>query len=911
MFASVLRVLFGSANDRLVKKFHKEVQRINALEPEIEKLSDEQLRGQTIKFRERLAAGEPLDNLTYEAFATVREGARRVLGQRHFDVQMIGGLVLHNGMISEMKTGEGKTLVGTLPVYLNALTGKGVHVVTVNDYLAQRDANWMGQVYEFLGLSVGCILHGLTDRQRREAYHCDITYGTNHEFGFDYLRDNMKFRLEDMVMRPFNYAIVDEVDSILIDEARTPLIISGPAEDSSELYQRVNELIPLLVDGDYEKDEKQRSVTFTEAGVEHIEQLLTERSLIKGTGLYDIQNMAVVHHVNAALRAHKLFTRDKDYIVKDGEVVIIDEFTGRMMEGRRYSEGLHQAIEAKEHVAIQTENQTLASITYQNYFRLYPKMGGMAGTAATEANEFEEIYNLRVVEIPTNVPVARIDADDDVYLTAKEKYNAVVSLIKEAHARKQPVLVGTTSIERNEFLSALLKHEKIPHQVLNARYHDQEAAIVANAGRLGAVTVATNMAGRGTDIKLGGNLEARIQTELNHLVPGPEKDQHIERIKQEIAEEQKAVFEAGGLCVIGTERHESRRIDNQLRGRAGRQGDKGFSKFFISLEDDLMRIFGSNRMDSMLRRMGVKEGEAISHSWISKAIERAQQKVEARNFDIRKHLLKYDDVMNDQRKIIYEQRRDLMRAESVADMIENLRSDVIEQVVSSHMGDDLHPDQWDSEGLHAACLGIFNLNVPIKEWLGEDGIRASEVRTRLEAAVNAHMETKEQTYGAATMRVAEKQLLLRIMDQCWKEHLLALDHLRQGINLRAYAQSNPLNEYKREAFNMFQQMLGQLRTEVIKVLSHFDIQLPENVSLENVLMPELNFEDMDETTPDWAEGTTPEGSAAETEGSLTRLTRQTQDIDPQDPTTWGRVPRNAPCPCGSHKKFKQCHGSLV
>lgn len=910
MFAVLMKKVFGSANDRVVKKFQKEVAIINSFEDQISALSDEALRRQTDFFRERLSKGETLDQILPEVFATIREVAKRVLKIRPYDVQMVGGLVLHNGMIAEMKTGEGKTFVATLPVYLNALTGKGVHVVTVNDYLAQRDAKWMGAIYEFLGLSVGCIVHGLTDKQRKEAYNCDITYGTNHEFGFDYLRDNMKFRISDMVMRPFNYAIVDEVDNILIDEARTPLIISGPAEDSSELYRQVDELIPFLEAADFEKDEKQRSVMLTEAGVEKIEDLLIKRGLIKGSGLYDVQNMSVVHHVNSALRAHKLFARDVDYIVKDDEVIIIDEFTGRMMEGRRYSEGLHQAIEAKEKVTIQMENQTLASITYQNYFRLYPKLSGMAGTASTEAAEFEEIYNLRVIEIPTNVSVARIDHDDDVYLTAKEKYEAILKVIKECYDRKQPVLVGTTSIEKNEFLSALLKKEKIPHQMLNARHHDQEAAIVANAGRPGAVTVATNMAGRGTDIKLGGNFETRVQFELNHLMDGPEKDKHIEQIRAEVEADQIKVRESGGLYVVGTERHESRRIDNQLRGRAGRQGDAGASKFFISLEDDLMRIFGSNKMDVMLRRLGVQEGEAISHAWISKAIERAQQKVEARNFDMRKHLLKYDDVMNDQRKIIYEQRRELMQTDDISDMIVGIREDVVDQVVTSYMAEDTHPEQWDVQGLHSDCVRIFGIDFPLSTWMEEDGIQSSQIKSRILTSVEEKAAAKEQKYGPEVMRTSERTLLLRIMDQSWKEHLLALDHLRQGINLRAYAQNNPLNEYKREAFNMFQTMLWRLREEVISVLSHFEIDLSQASSIESMLIPELDFDEMDESTPDWLSDDSL-GEGAEVTSLAPLVTRKANEMfDPNDPSTWGRVSRNANCPCGSGKKYKQCHGAL-
>ena len=731
MLASVLKKVFGSSNDRVVKKYDKIAKQIGLLEPSVINLTDQELQDRTRDFKDRVAKGETLDALLPEAFATVREAAKRVLGMRPFDVQLIGGLVLHSGMIAEMKTGEGKTLMATLPVYLNALSGKGVHLVTVNDYLAQRDAAWMGKIYEFLGLKVGCVVHGLSDEQRRRAYAADVTYGTNHEFGFDYLRDNMKFRLGEMVMRPFNYGIVDEVDSILIDEARTPLIISGPAEDSSDLYQKIDELIPALIETDYEKDEKQRSVTLTEAGVEKIEQLLFQKNLIKGNGLYDVQNMGVVHHVNSALRANKLYSRDVDYIVKNDQVIIIDEFTGRMMEGRRFSEGLHQALEAKERVTVEMENQTLASITYQNFFRLYPKLSGMAGTAVTEADEFEEIYNLQAVEIPPNVKVARLDHDDEVYLTAREKYAAVVGQIKDCQGRNQPVLVGTTSIERSEFLSSLLKEHKVPHQVLNARYHDQEALIIADAGCSGAVTIATNMAGRGTDIKLGGNLEMRIERESATTPAGPEFDKKIAAIKAEIDIDQERVKKSGGLYVIGTERHESRRIDNQLRGRSGRQGDPGGSKFFISLEDDLMRIFGSERLDPMLRKLGVKENEAISHTWITKALERGQHKVEARNFDIRKHLLRYDDVMNDQRKIIYEQRRDLMQQDSIADMVKEITDEVITETVNFHVPAEVLPDQWDLKGFHAEISRLFAVDLPLETWVHEESVNPYEIEQRI------------------------------------------------------------------------------------------------------------------------------------------------------------------------------------
>lgn len=917
MFATAFKKLFGSANDRIVKRHYKTAEKINALEESVSKLSDDQLRGRTEEFRNRLAQGESLDALLIEAFATVREAAKRTLGQRHFDVQLVGGMVLHEGMITEMRTGEGKTLVGTLPVYLNALTGKGVHVVTINDYLAERDSKWMGQVYEFLGLTVGCIVHGLTDSQRREAYGADVTYGTNHEFGFDYLRDNMKFRLSEMVQRPFHYAIVDEVDSILIDEARTPLIISGSAEDSSELYLQIDQLLPSLKSEDYEKDEKQRTVTLTDAGVEHIEQLLRQSNLLQQEAtLYDIHNIGLVHHVNQALRAHKLFTRDVDYIVKGDKVIIIDEFTGRMMDGRRYSEGLHQALEAKEKVTIEMENQTLASITYQNFFRMYTKLSGMTGTAMTDAPEFEEIYKLQTVEIPTNRGIQRIDHDDEVYLTAKEKYHAVIQLIRECQERKQPVLVGTTSIEKSELFSDLLKKEKITHQVLNARYHDQEALIIAQAGYPGAVTIATNMAGRGTDIKLGGNLEMRLERELRDITDPQEKEKRSDQIRQEVAEAQEVAKKAGGLYVIGTERHESRRVDNQLRGRSGRQGDPGASKFFISLEDDLMRIFGSERLDSMLRRLGVQEGEAISHSMISKALARAQQKVEARNFDIRKHLLKYDDVMNDQRKIIYEQRRELMTEEEAKDLVQEMRADVVDSIVKVHIPENALSEQWDLQGLQAECARILGLSLPIETWGAEEGIAESELYNRILKAVEEKVTEKEEAYGSSLMRAAEKTILLQTLDRCWKEHLLTLDHLRQGINLRAYAQSNPLNEYKREAFNLFQELLVHVKEETITFLSHFDLTSSSEESFDDILQ-ETDFSRLKEETPGWGEEETEilPASFEEAAGRKTvkrrRSKSEPQEINPQDASTWGRVQRNALCPCGSGGKYKHCHGQLT
>lgn len=912
MLAGILRKIFGSANDRVVKKKLKFVEKINALEESLAGLSDEELQARTEWFKERLAKGETLDDIMVEAFATVREASKRVLGMRHFDVQMVGGAILHEGRISEMRTGEGKTLVATLPLYLNALSGKGAHLITVNDYLVTRDAEWMGRIYKFLGLSVGCIIHGLSDTQRRQAYACDITYGTNHEFGFDYLRDNMKFRIQDMVQRPFNYVIVDEVDSILIDEARTPLIISGAAEDSSELYARIDEIMTQITPDYYEKDEKQRNVMLKDEGVERVEMLLRERGLLKGESLYDIQNVSIVHHVNQSLRAHALFARDVDYIVKDGKVVIIDEFTGRMMDGRRYSEGLHQALEAKEHVNIEMENQTLASITYQNFFRLYPKLAGMTGTGMTEASEFDEIYKLSVVEIPTNVPIKRIDHDDEVYLTAKEKYDAVIKTILECKNRQQPVLVGTTSIEKSELISGILKKEKIAHQVLNARYHEQEAMIVADAGALGAVTIATNMAGRGTDIKLGGNVEIRLAKALNGVADDAARKTVEAEVRAKHAQEEKAVREAGGLFIIGTERHESRRIDNQLRGRSGRQGDPGASRFYISLQDDLMRIFGSERLDSMLRRLGVVEGEAISHAWISKALERAQQKVEARNFDIRKHLLRYDDVMNDQRKVIYEQRRDLMQMEDIKEAIVEIRGEVIDRLVRRHIPEHSLVEHWDLESLERDCHSILALDLPFKRWAKEEGIAEVELIQRVQKAMDEHMEAKESKFGTEVLRTAERTLLLRLLDQVWKEHLLALDHLRQGINLRAYAQTNPLIEYKREAFALFQEMLAGLKENLTQFLAHFEVQVSDPHMIEDLLDPDIDFGDFAEETPDWREGgeldEMPTQNLFAPQPVLVR--RPEQAIDVTDPSTWGSVSRNAPCPCNSGKKYKQCHGAL-
>jgi preprotein translocase subunit SecA len=908
MLHRLARAVFGTSNDRLLKAYRKRVPAIAAHEPALKALSDEALAAKTVEFRDRLAKGATLDDLLPEAFAVVREAAVRTLGQRHFDVQMIGGMVLHDGRIAEMKTGEGKTLVATLPAYLNALTGKGVHIVTVNDYLAKRDAAWMGRIYTFLGLTVGVIVHGLTDHERRAAYAADITYGTNNEFGFDYLRDNMKYRFEDMVQRDFHYAIVDEVDSILIDEARTPLIISGPADDSSELYRQVDAVVRVLVQdaSTYEKDEKLRTVSLTEAGTERVEAMLREAGVLKEGNLYDIGNISLVHHLNQSLRAHTLFRRDVDYVVRRDprdnvqKIVIIDEFTGRMMEGRRYSDGLHQALEAKEGVPVQQENQTLASITFQNYFRLYPKLAGMTGTAATEADEFAEIYKLEVVEIPTNLPVARKDHDDEVYRTAREKYEAVIRDIEAARARNQPVLLGTTSIEKSEHVSALLRQRNIPHNVLNARFHEQEAAIIAQAGRPGAVTVATNMAGRGTDIQLGGNAEVQIALELGGMPDGPEKEARAAAIRAEVAANREIVKAAGGLYVIGTERHESRRIDNQLRGRSGRQGDPGASKFYLSLEDDLMRIFGSDRMGGMLQKLGLKEGEAIVHPWINKALEKAQKKVEARNFDIRRNLLKYDNVMNDQRREVYAQRREFMKAEDVSATVAEMREEVVADLVARCIPENAMPEQWDVAGLHEETLRLFGLDLPIKDWAAEEGIDDEGVRERILREVEALMARKAADFGPALMRQVEKSVLLQVLDQVWKEHLLALDHLRQGIGLRAYGQRDPLNEYKTEAFALFNRMLSELRERVTGLLARVELAPPPPV-----FAPQMTASRLD---PAFAG----EAGGGET-GVLERpaVRRETASgVDPADPATWHRTPRNAPCPCGSGKKYKHCHGRV-
>ena len=942
MIGALARKFFGSANDRRVKGYQSRVNAINAIEPELVALSDEALKARTAEFRQQLADGKTLDDLLVPAFATVREAAKRTLGQRHFDVQLIGGMVLHEGDIAEMKTGEGKTLVATLAVYLNALAGKGVHVVTVNDYLAKRDSEWMGEIYGFLGMTTGVIVHGLDDAERKNSYACDITYGTNNEYGFDYLRDNMKYRLEDMVQRSHFYAIVDEVDSILIDEARTPLIISGPLDDRSEFYNTIDTFLPKLDKTDYDVDEKQRTVTLTEAGMEKIETLLRDAGQLKGESLYDIENVSVVHHINQALRAHSLFNRDKDYIVRDGEVVIIDEFTGRMMQGRRYSEGLHQALEAKEHVQVQPENQTLASITFQNYFRMYEKLAGMTGTALTEADELFDIYKLEVVEIPTNVNIARLDEDDEVYRTQNEKYAAILAEIERANARLQPVLVGTASIEKSEVIADYLKkhgYKQIDFgaeagmdklyaaaragkpaklfAVLNARFHEQEAYIVAEAGVPGAITIATNMAGRGTDIKLGGSLEMRILHETADITDEAEKAAKIELIKADVerfrelvlkAEDEveiepakggkpaKTIKKPGGLYIIGSERHESRRIDNQLRGRSGRQGDPGRSKFFLSLEDDLMRIFGSDRLDSMLTRLGLKEGEAIIHPWINKALEKAQQKVEARNFDIRKNLLKFDNVQNDQRKVIFDQRIDLMKNDSVAETVADMRHAFVEDVVAKHVPEHAYAEQWDVAGLKEELKRVLDVDLPVEAWAKEEGIADEELLARIEKHVDEHMAAKVAQWGPDVMRYVEKTILLQTLDHLWREHLIMLDHLRQVIGLRGYGQRDPLQEYKSEAFSLFEAMIAHLREAVTAQLMRVEIVPPEE---QQPALPPMEAHKLDPNTG--------EDEMAFAGASLVPATAAA-DRDPNNPASWGKVGRNEDCPCNSGKKYKHCHG---
>ena len=891
---SLGRRLFGSANDRKLRSYLTRVEKINALEAQFQALDDAALRDVTPALKARLADGEKLDGVLEEAFAAVREAARRTLGQRHYDVQLVGGMALHDGKISEMKTGEGKTLVATLPCYLHALAGEPVHVVTVNDYLAQRDANWMRVVHEALGLQVGCITNEMDDDQRRGEYAKDITYATNNELGFDYLRDNMKYRLEDMVQRGHGFAIVDEVDSILIDEARTPLIISGPLEDRSDLYVAIDKLVPKLGAEDFEIDEKTRSVNLSEAGNEHMETLLSQAGLLPDdSSIYDIHNVTLVHHVTNALRAHTLFQKDRDYIVRgagdNGRVVIIDEFTGRMMEGRRFSDGLHQALEAKEGVAIQPENQTLASVTFQNYFRLYENLSGMTGTALTEADEFLDIYGLDVVEIPTNTPIARADDDDAIYRTLAEKDTAIIDLIVDCQQRGQPVLVGTTSIEKSELLAALLKKRKIKHNVLNARYHEQEAQIIAQAGVPGAVTIATNMAGRGTDIQLGGNVDMRLHQELDGL-QGDTRDRKQAEIISDIERLKKTALDAGGLCVIGTERHESRRIDNQLRGRSGRQGDPGRSCFFLSLEDDLMRIFGTDRMDGMLQRLGLQEGEAIVHPWINKALERAQKKVEARNFDIRKNILKYDDVMNDQRKVVFEQRIDFMRADTVDTNIDDMRHQIIDELVETHIPPRAYAEQWDIEGLNAAVDDIFNLQLPLADWAGEEGIADEEIKARLYDASDRALAARAAELGPELMRQVEKSVLLQTLDHHWREHLLMLEHLRQIVGLRGFGQRDPLAEFKLEAFTLFSDMLAELRRDVVRYITRVQLDTrPPELATPDMAAPDL-------TSPNL------QGDAA-ADGAANNLAAIPDEI-------FRKVPRNAPCPCGSGRKFKHCHGAV-
>ena len=895
----VARKVFGTPNDRKVKATRPTVDKINALEPEFEKLSDAQIIEKTAEFKARLSQGETLDQLLPEAFANCREAAKRALGLRAFDVQLMGGIFLHQGNISEMKTGEGKTLVATFPSYLNALTGRGVHIVTVNDYLARRDSEWMSKVYGALGLTTGVVYPRQPDEEKRDAYACDITYATNNELGFDYLRDNMKSELNQMYQRDHHFAVVDEVDSILVDEARTPLIISGPAQDRSELYVAIDKIIPSLTEEHYSIDEKTRNVTFTDEGNEYLEETLQQQGMLdEGQSLYDPESTTVVHHVNQGLRAHTLFQKDKDYIVRDGEVVLIDEFTGRMMPGRRLSEGLHQAIEAKEGCEIKPENVTLASVTFQNYFRLYEKLAGMTGTAATEAEEFAEIYGLGVVEVPTNKEIARIDEDDKVYRTAKEKYDAIVTEIKEAHAKGQPVLVGTTSIEKSEMLSQMLTQAGLKHNVLNARQHEQEAQIVADAGKLGAITIATNMAGRGTDIKLGGNVEMQI---MEAIAAEPEADPEELRQKIEAAHvaDEKAVKDAGGLFVLATERHESRRIDNQLRGRSGRQGDPGRSSFFLSLDDDLMRIFGSERLDKVLSTLGLKDGEAIVHPWVNKSLERAQAKVEGRNFDIRKQLLKFDDVMNDQRKVVFSQRREIMEAQDLAEIAQDMRHQVIDDLVDTYIPPKSYADQWDTEGLHSAVKEMIGIEAPVQAWGDEEGVDAEVIRERLEEASDTFMAEKAEAFGADTMRQIEKQVLLQTIDRKWREHLLTLEHLRSVVGFRGYAQRDPLSEYKSEAFQLFESMLDSLREDVSKQLGQVRPMTEEEQKsmLEQMAAQQAAMAQAAAPAPASAQGPATGDAVA--------------GFNENDPTTWGDPGRNDPCPCGSGKKFKHCHGRLA
>ena len=913
MLGGLAKSLFGSSNDRYVKSLNPLLAKIASFEPALQAMEDATLAHQTVLFRERLANGEKLDSLLPEAFATVREAARRVLGQRHYDVQMVGGIVLHRGEIAEMRTGEGKTLVATLATYLNALPGDGVHVITVNDYLASRDADWMGQVYRFLGLTVGVIVPNLTDEQRRNAYTSDITYGTNNEFGFDYLRDNMKYERSQMVQRPFAMAIVDEVDSVLIDEARTPLIISGPTDDKSDLYLSVDVIVKQLEAGDYEKDEKQRSIILTEEGTERAERLLEAAGLLQGANLYDFENTQVVHHLNQALRANQMFKRDTDYIVKEGKVVIIDEFTGRMMDGRRWSEGLHQAVEAKEGVTIEPENQTMASITFQNYFRMYPKLSGMTGTAATEAAEFYDIYKMNVVTIPTNRTINRVDEEDEFYKNTQDKFRAIAKKIREHAAKGQPVLVGTVSIEKSELLSEFLQQEGVDHSVLNARYHEQEAHIVAQAGRLSAVTIATNMAGRGTDIQLGGNLEFRMLDEHPELAAGtPEYDTQAETIRREIAAEKEAVLAAGGLFVLGTERHESRRIDNQLRGRSGRQGDPGLSRFYLSLDDDLLRIFGPDTLFAKMMRNNIEDGEAIGSKWLTKAIETAQKKVEARNYDIRKQVVEYDDVMNDQRKVIYEQRADIMDAETVGDMVGDMRRETANEIVGAACPPGSYPEQWDVEGMKTQLVEQLGLDLPVDEWRQEDAIDPEVVEERVQQAADALVADKSTQLEPDTWTSVEKSILLQNLDHHWKEHLATLDALRQVVHLRAYAQKTPINEYKQEAFSLFQRMLDSIRVDVTRTIAHAQFQIqapPELPALPDFITSHFDPFTGEDDTRDIDAGSL---GLVQTQMPPLQFVRPEQPELGEDPAAWaGQVNRNSPCPCGSGRKYKHCHGAVA
>ena len=908
MLGSIAKALFGSSNDRYVKSLDKVVRQVAAFEPHLQALSDEELAAQTPKFRDLLANGSTLDDILPEAFATVREASTRVLGMRHFDVQMIGGIVLHRGEIAEMRTGEGKTLVATLAVYLNALEGKGVHVVTVNDYLARRDAETMGVLYKFLGLTVGVIVPNLNEEQRREAYESDITYATNNELGFDYLRDNMKHERSQMVHRPFNFAIVDEVDSILIDEARTPLIISGPTDDKSDLYISVDAVVKQISPDLYEADEKTKNITLTEDGVEWVERAFEEAGLLVGSNLYDVENTMVVHHLDQALKANVMFKRDIDYIVKDNKIVIIDEFTGRMMDGRRWSNGLHQAVEAKEGVRIEPENQTMASITFQNYFRMYPKISGMTGTAATEAPEFFDIYKMNVVSIPTNVPVQRIDDEDEFYKNTMDKFAAIAKLIRERYENGQPVLVGTVSIEKSELLSEFLQKEGVKHNVLNARFHEMEAHIVAQAGRLGAVTIATNMAGRGTDIQLGGNVEFRIEDELRDLPEGPERDAGIARIKAEVAEEKAKVLAAGGLCVIGTERHESRRIDNQLRGRSGRQGDPGMSKFYLCLEDDLLRIFGPDTLFAKMMNNNLADGEAIGSKWLSKAIETAQKKVEARNYDIRKQVVEYDDVMNDQRKVIYEQRADIMDAEAVGDVVTDMRHDTVNAVVGDACPPGSYPEQWDVEGLKARVRDVLGLEIPLEDWMQEEAIEPETIEERIQGLADAHMDTKVTEVDANAWRSLEKSILLERLDHHWKEHLATLDALRQVVFLRAYAQKTPINEYKQEAFGLFEKMLDAIREDVTRILMTSEIRLRPVEDFQLPELPDFLTSHIDPFTGE--NDAAPLAPAPATFGAFSPQSGSGLSLADSggDPYAGQGISRNAPCPCGSGQKYKHCHG---